>query len=82
MAGDEATLKYAIFPDRPSLGGFEFADRVANEAMARIRQYSEFIAKTRNITLIGGYGKCDAYIGIGVQVTADTPYNLPENCLE
>ncbi len=71
-----------LAPAHRDLAGFEFADSAANKALVRIRHHCEFIDKTGNIVLISGSGTGDTYIGIGVQITADTSYNLPENYFE
>jgi DNA replication protein DnaC len=71
-----------LAPAHCDLAGFEFADSTANKALVRIRHHCEFIDKTENIVLISGSGTGDTYIGIGVQITAETSYNRPENHLE
>jgi DNA replication protein DnaC len=45
-----------LAPAHRDLAGFEFADRAANKALARIQHHYEFIDKTKNIVLIGGFG--------------------------
>ena len=71
-----------LAPAHRDLAGFEFADSAANKTLVRIQHHCEFIDKTKNIVVIGGFGAGKTYIGINVQITADTPYNLPENYFE